>query len=103
MLDGPIYWGKYIGKYKIKGDKKLSQKISYSKKYYDTINWLENNSENKYIKYQGLNGKGKKRFLFKRLDIDKEEFELKKIIFNRIGFYIEKQNEIIGEEFFFSE
>jgi len=94
---------KDVGKYQNQGHKNLSQKIGYATKYYETLEWLNRNKENKYISFQGLNRKGKKRFQFQRLDIDKEEFEIKKLTFNRIGFFIEKQSEIQGEAFFFSE
>lgn len=92
-----------VGKYQKKGDKNLSQKISYSKKYYDTLKWLNDNTENKYIRFLNVSQRGKKRFRFQRLDMDKETYEAKKIIFSRIGFFIEKQHEIKGEEFCFSE
>ena len=94
---------KDAGKYHNQGHRKLSQQISYSKKYYDTLTWLNENNNNKYINFQGENRRGKKRFRFQRLDIPKEEFELKKQTFNRIGFYIENQKEINEEDFFFSE
>ena len=91
---------KDVGKYQNQGHKNLSQKISYSQKYYQTLKWLNENKANKYIRFQGLNQKGKQRFRFQRLDIEKEAFELKKLIFTRLGFYIEQQKEISGEAFF---
>lgn len=92
-----------VGKYQNKGDKNLSQEISYSQRYFEALKWLEANPKNKYIRFIGKNLIGKKRYRFQRLDISKEEFEAKRIVLSRIGFNIEKQNEIKGEELFFSE
>lgn len=90
-----------VGKYSKDGYQDLSQKVLFSKKYYDTVAWLEQYPQTKYLQYLGTRNH-RKRYQFQRLDMAVVEYRQRLNTFRKLGFLIEDRGSIEDEKILFS-